>query len=83
MIDALYLEVEALASREILLQAPVVGDLRFLLSVLQVTPELERSHDLVMQVAGRAGLAAPGTGGYDGLNWDRSDGLQRPHLRVA
>jgi phosphate transport system protein len=48
VIDALYLEVEALASREILLQAPVAGDLRFLLSVLRVTPELERSHDLVM-----------------------------------
>lgn len=28
--------------------------------MLRVTPELERSHDLVMQVAGRAGLAAPG-----------------------
>jgi phosphate transport system protein len=28
--------------------------------VLRVTPELERSHDLVMQVAGSAGLAAPG-----------------------
>ena len=59
VIDALYLEVETLASREILLQAPVAGDLRFLLSVLRVTPELERSHDLVMQVADRAGLAAP------------------------
>ena len=34
--------------------------MRFLLSVLRVTPELERSHDLVMQVADRAGLAAPG-----------------------
>lgn len=62
VIDALYLEVENLASREVLLQAPVAADLRFLLSVLRVTPELERSHDLVMQVAGRAGLAAPGGG---------------------
>ena len=60
VIDALYLEVERLASREVLLQAPVAADLRFLLSVLRVTPELERSHDLVMQVADRAGLAAPG-----------------------
>lgn len=56
VIDALYLEVENLASREILLQAPVASDLRFLLSVLRITPELERSHDLVMQVASRAGL---------------------------
>jgi len=59
VIDALYLEVEHLASREVLLQAPVASDLRFLLSVLRVTPELERSHDLVMQVADRASLAAP------------------------
>jgi phosphate transport system protein len=59
VIDSLYLEVESLASREVLLQAPVAADLRFLLSVLRVTPELERSHDLVMQVADRAGLAAP------------------------
>jgi len=36
-------------------QQPVARDLRFLLSVLRVTPELERSHDLVMQVADRAG----------------------------
>lgn len=60
VIDALYLEVEHLASREVLIQAPVASDLRFLLSVLRVTPELERSHDLVMQVADRTGLAAPG-----------------------
>ena len=31
VIDALYLEVEGLANREILLQAPVASDLRFLL----------------------------------------------------
>jgi phosphate transport system protein len=53
-IDALYLEVEDLANREILLQAPVASDLRFLLSVLRIVPELERTHDLVMQIASRA-----------------------------
>jgi|SRR5215469_378724 len=53
-IDALYLEVEDLANREIVLQAPVASDLRFLLSVLRIVPELERTHDLVMQVASRA-----------------------------
>ena len=58
VIDALYLEVEHLAGRQVLLQAPVAADLRFLLSVLRITPELERSHDLVMEVASRAGLAA-------------------------
>ena len=53
-IDALYLEVEAMASREILLQAPVASDLRFLLSVLRIVPALERSHDLLMSIAARA-----------------------------
>jgi phosphate transport system protein len=53
-IDALYLEIEDLANREIALQAPVAADLRFLLSVLRIVPELERTHDLVMQIAARA-----------------------------
>ena len=54
VIDALYPEIEELVNREILLQQPVASDLRFLLSVLRIVPELERSHDLVMQVAARA-----------------------------
>ena len=54
VIDVLYREIDELASREILLQAPVASDLRFLLSVLRVVPELERSHDLVVQIASRA-----------------------------
>jgi phosphate transport system protein len=54
LIDALYPEIEELVNREILLQAPVASDLRFLLSVLRIVPELERSHDLVMQVAARS-----------------------------
>ena len=54
-IDALYLEIEGLANREILLQAPVASDLRFLLSVLRIVPELERSHDLVVHIAASAG----------------------------
>jgi phosphate transport system protein len=53
-IDALYLEIEGMVNREILLQAPVASDLRFLLSVLRVVPELERSHDLVIEIATRA-----------------------------
>ena len=51
-IDALYLEIEGLANRLILLQSPAAIDLRFLLSVLRIVPELERSHDLVVQIAG-------------------------------
>jgi phosphate transport system protein len=54
VIDALYLEIEELVNREILLQAPVASDLRFLLSVLRIVPELERSHDLVVLIASRA-----------------------------
>ena len=57
VIDALYLEVEGLANREIVLQAPVASDLRFLLSVLRIVPELERSHDLVVHIAATASHA--------------------------
>jgi phosphate transport system protein len=53
-IDALYVEIEGLVTREILLQSPAAADLRFLISVLRVVPELERSHDLVVQIAGWA-----------------------------
>jgi len=53
VISELYPETEALANREILLQAPVADDLRFLLSVLRVLTEFELSHDLVIQIASR------------------------------
>jgi phosphate transport system protein len=60
LIHELYPEIEELAQRELVLQQPVAIDLRFLLSVLRIVPELERSHDLLMQIALRAnhGLAA-------------------------
>jgi len=51
VIDALYTEVEELVNREIVLQAPVASDLRFLLSALRIVPELERSHDLAVEIA--------------------------------
>ena len=54
VIDAIYPQIEELANREIALQAPVASDLRFLLSVLRITPEIERSHDLVMNIAAQA-----------------------------
>lgn len=53
-IDALHPEIEDLAAREILLQAPVASDLRYLLTVLRVVPEIERSHDLIISIASRA-----------------------------
>jgi len=52
-IDDLYPTIEELADHE-LLQAPLASDLRFLVSVLRVVPELERSHDLVVNIARRA-----------------------------
>ena len=54
-IDALYPKIEDLADRELVLQAPVASDLRFLVSVLRVVPEIERSHDLVVSIARRSG----------------------------
>ena len=54
VIHAVYPEIEKLATRAILLQAPVADDLRFLLSVLRIVPEIERSHDLVVEIARQA-----------------------------
>ena len=54
VIDALYPRIEELADREILLQQPVAADLRLLISVLRVVPELERCGDLAAHIASRA-----------------------------
>src|SRR5271166_2502502 len=56
VIDGVYPTIEELADREILLQQPVASDLRFLISVLRVVPKLERSHDLIVDVARRGSL---------------------------
>ena len=53
-VDTLYPEIEELVNREIVLQAPVAADLRFLLSVLRIVPEIERSHDLIMHIASQS-----------------------------
>ena len=53
-IDELYPRIEDLVDRELVLQQPLASDLRFLVSVLRVVPELERSHDLVVNIAYRA-----------------------------
>jgi phosphate transport system protein len=55
LVDNLYRDAEELVNEQLALQAPVAGDLRFLLSVLRIVPELERSHDLVEHIARRAG----------------------------
>jgi len=54
VVDELYQRVEELTLREVALQGPVASDLRFLLSVLRIVPELERSGDLVEHIAARA-----------------------------
>ena len=56
VIDALYPQIEDLADREMLLQQPLASDFRLLVSVLRVVPELERSHDLIVDIARRGNL---------------------------
>jgi phosphate transport system protein len=55
-IDGLYPQIEELADHELLLQQPAASDFRLLVSVLRVVPELERSHDLIVDIARRGDL---------------------------
>src|SRR4051794_41806871 len=54
IIDDLNEDLESVVERNLLLQAPVASELRFLLSVLRIVPELERSGDLAEHIASRA-----------------------------
>ena len=45
LVDELYLEIEELVQRQFALQAPVANDMRYLLGMLRIVPELERSGD--------------------------------------
>ena len=54
LIDALYADVELLVQKQFALQSPMAQDMRFLLSVLRIVPELERSGDLAEHIAQRA-----------------------------
>ncbi len=57
VIDALQLDVEDLAQQLIVGRANLTdGDIRLLVSVLRVVPELERSADLVEHIALRTGV---------------------------
>jgi phosphate transport system protein len=56
LIDNLYTEVEQLVNSQFALNSPVATDLRFLLTVLRIVPELERSHDLAEHIARRGAL---------------------------
>ena len=55
-IDDLYVEIEQLCERALVLQAPVAGEARFVIAVLRIVPELERSGDLAEHIASRAGM---------------------------
>jgi phosphate transport system protein len=59
VVDQLERDLEELAQREMFRLSPMERDMRYLLSVFRVVPELERSGDLAEHVAQRAlsGLA--------------------------
>jgi phosphate transport system protein len=54
-IDGLMVELEVDIERMMLLQAPVAGELRYALALIRIVPELERSGDLAVHIAKRAG----------------------------
>ena len=51
LLDTVYVDVEKVVQRQFALQGPMASDLRFLLSVLRIVPELERSGDLAEHIA--------------------------------
>jgi phosphate transport system protein len=53
LIDDLYTEVENLVVTQFARQAPVAGDLRFLLTVFRILPELTGAHEMAGQIARR------------------------------
>jgi phosphate transport system protein len=53
-IDSIYEEVESLLQDSLVLQSPMARDLRYLVSMLRIVPELERCGDLVEHIASRA-----------------------------
>jgi phosphate transport system protein len=54
VVDQLEADLEQLAQRELVRQSPMAGDMRYLLSVIRIVPELERSGDLAEHIAQRA-----------------------------
>jgi phosphate transport system protein len=69
VVDSLYADIERLVQHQFALQGPMARDLRFLLTVLRIVPELERSADLAEHIAQRAarGLATELTPRVRGL----------------
>lgn len=54
-IDGLMVELEHDIERLFARQAPVAGELRYALTLIRIVPELERSGDLAVHIAKRAG----------------------------
>lgn len=69
LVDSLYNDIEQHVQRQFALQGPMARDLRFLISVVRIVPELERSADLAEHIAQRAarGLSAELTPRMRGL----------------
>ena len=69
IIDTINEDLQSVVERNLLLQSPVASELRFLLSVLRIVPELERSGDLAEHIASRAakGLGSELTPAVRGL----------------
>jgi phosphate transport system protein len=61
LLDQLESDIEHVAERELLTQQPMARDMRYLVSVLRVVPELERSGDLAEHIASRAVTTAGAT----------------------
>jgi phosphate transport system protein len=59
LVDQLEAELEEVTEHELLTQTPMAGDMRFLVTVLRIVPQLERCGDLAEHIAQRAatGLA--------------------------
>lgn len=68
-VDRLEREVELLTERLLLTESPMCGDLRYLVTVLRIVPQLERCGDLAEHVAQRTatGLGPRLTPGVRGL----------------
>ena len=60
LIDRVFREVDALVQRQLTLQSPMATDLRFLLTLVRIVPEIERSGDLAEHIAMRAVRGIPG-----------------------
>jgi phosphate transport system protein len=54
-VDELMVDLESAVERLLLLQSPVAGELRWILTLIRIVPELERSGDLAVHIAKRAG----------------------------